>query len=242
MRYLIAFALLTGLTPKMSPGRKVSRAGEDLMDRKVGSFQVKAVSLTDALLVFAQQEKIPMGIEYVDEAGLTNPISVSTGPTTISGALRLIFGHAHGYSYSAQYGTLIISHSGLPPRKRNLLDYTLPSFDAPRTALDKISWELEVALAHQLRPRVRGWAGDYIPSQPAVLVGPIHERKASVKQVLCAIVSQGTPAAWVITVPSERLDSENPRDLWKILPYTAPPTHYAPLLLAALQKSSQPRP
>lgn len=210
------------------------------MDKMVTSFQAQNVPLDDALLQLAQQESLPMGIEYIDERSLTQPLSIEAGPTTVSGVLKLILSKAHGYRYSVEYGVIIIGDAGLPQSNRNLLGYKLASFDAPRRSLDDLSRYLQISLAHELHPEVKGWAGDYIPARPVVLAGPLTYRNASIEQILCGVVSNGTPAAWVITVTPARLHAKDSGQFWHILTYTTPPTRYSTLLLAALPKSAGP--
>ncbi len=239
MRYRFAAVLFLSIivAAPSSVVRAAGPVGESLTEKTVTSFRAGNVPLDDALLLLAQQENLPMGIEYIDERSLTQPLSIETGPTKVSSVLKLILSHAHGYKYSVQYGVIIIGHTGLPQSNRNLLGYKLASFEAPRRSLDDLSRYLQISLAHELHPDVKGWAWDYIPARPVVLAGPLSYRNASIEQILCGVVSNGTPAAWVLTVTPARLQAKDSGELWHILPYTAPPTRYSALLLAALPKS-----
>lgn len=240
MRYRFAGVLLLSIiiAAPSSVVRAAGSAGESLTDKIVTSFRAGNVPLDDALLLLAQQEKLPLGIEYIDERSLTQPLSIEASRTTVSSVLKLILSRAHGYKYSVQYGVIIISHTDLPSSNRNLLGYKLASFEAPRRSLDDLSRYLQISLAHELHPEVRGWAGDYIPARPVVLAGPLSYHNASIEQILCGVVSNETPAAWVITVTPARLQAKDSGELWHILPYTAPPTRYSALLRAALPKSA----
>lgn len=235
MRYRFAVVLFFSIIVVAPPSvvRAAGSEGKSLTDKIVTSFRAQNVPLDDALLQLAQQENLPMGIEYIDERSLTRPLSIDTGRTTVAGVLKLILSKTHGYRYSVEYGVIIIGHTGLPQSNRNLLGYKLASFEAPRRSLDDLSRYLQISLAHELHPEVKGWAGDYIPARPIVLAGPLSYRNASIEQILCGIVSNGTPAAWVITVTPARLQAKDFGQLWHILPYTRPPTRYSALLLVA---------
>lgn len=209
-----------------------------LSARAIEPQDIVGVPLVDALLEIGQREHIPIGIEYVDEKSLSATISVHSKETTVAGALSVVLPRSSGYTWSERYGVIDVTHTGVPTGNRNLLDHVLPAFDAPRSSLDKFSFELEMALLHDLSPETAGFGGDYISSDPPVLVGPLRLRGASVREILSRAASQEHPAAWVITVPPAGLGQASSNGLWKMLPYTEPPTRYSPVLLQAFRQAS----
>jgi len=205
-----------------------------LSEKIVPAQDISGLPLVDALLLFAQREHIPMGIEFVDEKALTTNVSVHTKDTTVADLLSLVLPRSSGYVWSERYGVIDITHVGAPIGRANLLDHVIPTFDMPRSSLDEFSFELEMALKHDLNPEAGGFGGDYISIGPPVFVGPFHLREASVREILSRAARQERPAAWVVTVPPEGLGQASSHSLWKMLPYTQPATRYSPLLLQAL--------
>lgn len=205
-----------------------------LSEKIVPAQDISGLPLVDALLLFAQREHIPMGIEYIDEQALTATVSVHAKETTLAGVLALVLPRSSGYVWSERYGVIDITHVGAPIGRANLLDHVIPTFDIPRSSLDEFSFELEMALKHDLNPEAGGFGGVYISMAPAVFVGPFHLREASVREILSRAARQEGPAAWVVTVPSEGLSQASSHSLWKMLPYTQPATRYSSLLLQAL--------
>jgi hypothetical protein len=231
---LLSVLFMRSPSPHGGEFPNVSLQRGPLSARPVGPQDIAAVPLVDALLEIAQREHIPMGIEYIDEQALTANVSVHTKDTTVAGLLSLILPRSSGYVWSERYGVIDITHVGAPIGRANLLDHVIPTFDIPRSSLDEFSFELEMALKHDLNPEAGGFGGDYISIGPTVFVGPFHLREASVREILSRAVSQERPAAWVVTVPPEGLSQASSHSLWKMLPYTQPATRYSSLLLQAL--------
>jgi hypothetical protein len=204
-----------------------------LSGKIVPAQDISGLPLIDALLLFAQREHIPMSIEYIDEQALTENVSVHTKDTTVAGLLSLILPPS-GYTWSERYGVIDVTHVGAPIGRANLLDHVIPTFDIPRSSLDEFSFELEMALKHDLNPEAGGFGGDYISIGPPVFVGPFHLREASVREILSRAARQEGLAAWVVTVPPEGLSQASSHSLWKMLPYTQPASRYSSLLLQAL--------
>ena len=231
---LLTVLFMRSASPQGGEFPKVSLQGDPLLVRRVGPLDIVGVPLVDALLEIAQREHIPMGIEYIDEQALTATVSVHAKETTLAGVLSLVLPRSSGYVWSERYGVIDITHVGAPIGRANLLDHVIPTFDIPRSSLDEFSFELEMALKHDLNPEAGGFGGDYISMGPAVFVGPFHLREASVREILSRVAGQEGPAAWVVTVPPEGFSQASSHSLWKMLPYTQPATRYSSLLLQAL--------
>lgn len=84
-----------------------------------------------------------------------------------------------------------------------------------------------MALKRDLNPQAGGFGGDYILTSPPMLVGLLHLRETTVREILSRAASPEQPAAWVVTVPPGALSRATAHSLWKMLPYTDPATRYS---------------
>jgi hypothetical protein len=215
---------------------RLSLAGsEDPTRRTIKGFHAHRISLLDALLQLGQQQKIPLGIEYIDSKAVTDPISLDTRPATIAQVLDAILAQQPGYAWSVQDGVIVITHKDVPNGGRNLLNIVLPDFAIPRLHRVDAGLSLQMALDKELHPEVQGWAGDYPGEIPAVEIGPFSMHDVTVREALNRIVSEAGGAAWVVQVPPGNLDKLPSYGLWRIIEYENPPKLYGPFFQGILR-------
>jgi len=206
-----------------------SQAGEPptILSKRVASFSVRGACLIDALLTLGQQERIPLGIEYVSREALEKPISKDFQNTTVGEIVQVLLGGGRGYTWRVRDGVLNVSHKSVATGKANLLNRVLPEFVMRRCSVADASNVLYMSLNSQLHPEVTGYAGDYNPGDMQNLVGPFELRNAPVWHILNLLVSTGKMSAWAVRVQPGCLDQLPPGGLWTIMEYQAPPRQYA---------------
>ena len=223
----------------VEPGFPMNHSGTSqalgIEGRRVNSFRVERVSVIDALLQLGRQEQIPMGIEYIDLQALEEPISVTTGPSTVAEVLNAILSKASGYSWSVRDGVVAISHASIGRNHRNLLNWRLSHFSVTKMTLADASHLLEMTLAHELQPDVKGWVGSYSPGNSRKTVGPLDLHDVSVRKALNRLVAQAGSAAWIVQVPPGGLGQLPSYGLWRIVEYETTAGPYAPFLLQILR-------
>jgi hypothetical protein len=174
-----------------------------------------------------EQERVPLGIEYVSREALEKPITEGFHNTTVGGILERLLGGGKGYTWRVQDGVLDVSHKSVATGKANLLNHVLPTFVIRRCLVADASNVLCMSLNSQLHPEVTGYAGDYNPGNPQDLIGPLEMQNTPVRQILNRLVSANNRAAWVIRVQPGCLGQLPPGGLWKIIEYENPPRQYA---------------
>ena len=199
-----------------------------ILAKWVSSLKVQDLSLVDALLRLGQQERIPLGIEYVSREALEKPISEDFHNTTVGEIVQVLLGGGRGYTWRVRDGVLNVSHSSVATGKANLLNRVLPEFVMRRCSVADASNVLYMSLNSQLHPEVTGYAGDYNPGDMQNLVGPLELRNAPVRHILNLIVGAGDKrSAWAVRVQPGCLDQLPPDGLWTIIEYQTPPRRYA---------------
>jgi len=185
------------------------------MQRTVTSFNVTGVSRIDAILMLAQRQRIPLGIEYAGMQ-LFEPISVRLSQTDVQGAASAIFPLDAGFRISSDDGVLVISHRKVPAAPLNVLDTRLANFSIPKCSLQEAYIRLANQLLAQLTPPPgrRGITGS-IPGAGSVQIGPFTMSDVTVREVLNRIVREHGNAAWIVQVEPQVLSLPSGTDLEK---------------------------
>lgn len=206
---------------------------------RVESFKADNVSLLDALLQFGRQQRLPMGIEYLDIRATDQPISVDVGPATVGKVLDTILRHEPGYSWSIQNGILHITNVGALRGRMNLLDRVLSEFSVPKDTLTDADYLLKMTLYVELHPKVQGFGGDIPGEISRTQVGPFKLTHVTVREALDEIVREAGDAAWVVQVPPESLDHVPSYGLWRVIEYQPGMPKYGPLVSELLRRHPQ---
>lgn len=185
------------------------------IETRIGHFESGGKPLVEIVLDLAYQYKLPMGLEYVDQAAATQPINLSFHNRPVRDVLAAIVGELPEYRMTVSGLVQIYS-----PRARmdpsNLLNRTMRNFDLVNEDTHRASADLHCALARELNPHM-GCFVSIGGGQWGALKVTIHARNAKVYQIIDEIVTQNGSAVWTVLVPPSKLTTI-PRDLWYIYP------------------------
>jgi hypothetical protein len=199
------------------PDRREAETDAALARHLVG-FELRAPSLVDALLELGKRTNQPMGIEYVDDEALQNPVHASVPDGTLDEGLRTILGGREGYSWHVKDGVVLITNARAPKGRNNLLDTLLPTFSTPRCSPQEAGNLLYMNLGVSLHPGV-GVAGDYRPGLTGMRVGPMQMKNVSVRQVLNRIASEAGQLGWVVQVSPSEMSQHPSSGFWLLVDY-----------------------
>jgi hypothetical protein len=121
----IAIAIVFFVTSSIILGQSQTAAINP--SRRVLFFAAKQRNLIDALLSFGGQEKIPIGIEYIDKAAFEQPISAEFRERSVKEMLDAIT-HPLGYRWFIHGPVVLVTHDGALVGKSNLLNTRIPHF------------------------------------------------------------------------------------------------------------------
>jgi hypothetical protein len=193
------------------------------------SFEVNNLDRMDAILVLSRRYRIPLGIEFVDEA-MFQPVSVRVpSGDTIKSALEQLAPSKNGFIVTDHENVFVISHQNVPTTD-NVLDTILDEVKVPGDSIQMANWTVVVALDREDRkvtgiPQSQGY-GISIAGVQSSSIAPFTATKTSVRDVLDRIVGEDGNAAWIVQVrpagllrkQAKRLDS-----LWTVVDYETGP-------------------
>lgn len=187
--------------------------------RPVQSFEIRDLNMIDALLRLGEEQRVPIGIEYVDTAAFRSRITLHVRNSTV-GALLDAMTRPLGYSWFMQHNVVIVTHRGAATGRKNLLNIPIPDFSLNKeVTLQAASLKLLVTLYFTLNPHATGILGDYPTGNPQFRVGPLRMKKATVRQILNRIVSQNRDGAWVVQQAPWNMDKDPSYGLWRVFEY-----------------------
>jgi hypothetical protein len=99
--------------------------GSDIPSPPVRSFNIRDLNMIDALLQLGQEQRIPIGIEYIDAAAFRSRITLHEQDAAVGRLLDTIT-HGQGYSWFTVDKVIIVTHSGAPQGPKNLLTIRIP--------------------------------------------------------------------------------------------------------------------
>src|SRR6202795_1918512 len=95
---------------------------------QIADFNSKGVGLTETLLNFADQQHLPIAIEYVDSDSINRPIEVSLRNEPIARALDSILSRGQGYAWTLQNGIIEIKNKHSSKRAERQFNIVVPVF------------------------------------------------------------------------------------------------------------------
>ena len=98
-----------------------TRSASPNLSRKVAFFSVKQHNLIDALLSFGAQERIPIGIDYIDKAAFRQRMNLEFRERKVREILDALT-HPLGYRWSMAGAVVSVTHDGALLGRSNLLD------------------------------------------------------------------------------------------------------------------------
>jgi hypothetical protein len=98
---------------------------------RASDFELKGVGLTETLLKFADQQHLPIAVEYVDRDSINRPINVSLRNQTIAQALDSILSHGERYVWTLRSGIVEIRNRRASKRGEAQLNTVIPDVRYP---------------------------------------------------------------------------------------------------------------
>jgi hypothetical protein len=198
---------------------------------QIADFNSKGVGLTETLLNFADQQHLPIAIEYVDSDSINRPIEVSLRNEPIARALDSILSRGQGYAWTLQNGIIEIKNKHSSKRAERQFNIVVAVFKiaAEETVAmaSAMLWrELQVALDPSLRSQ--GFAGDF-PGNPSI-IKPATLRNQTVRQILCYIVLNSRAQGWIVAGPPKCLGFTPYCGLWYLMDSASAGTSYQMVL------------
>jgi len=186
--------------------------------RHVAIFEVHDRNMIDAVLLFGQQERIGLGIDYIDAAALQQRVTIHLRTATVADVLDAIT-RRFGYRWSTNGRVVRITHPGAMVGSRNLLNTRIAKFKVSDVPLEQADCNLKIAFYFALNPKGTGIVGDCPYGGLEYRIGPLDVKNATVGQILDALISQHGNGAWVVQQPRWTMDKDLGYGLWKMLAY-----------------------
>jgi len=187
--------------------------GSRPLERRASDFDSKGVGLTETLLKFSHQERLPIAIEYIDRASMDQPIDVNLRSTTIRQALGSILLHRNGYGWRLRNGIIEITNRQGSKHAEGLLNKVIPDFKIAQGETVKMaSTMLWRNLQVTLDPSLKGFAGHIMGGSSTVKPATLHNR--TVREILSYIVLNSQAEGWVVAGPPECLGYTPYCGLW----------------------------
>jgi hypothetical protein len=185
---------------------------------QIADFNSKGVGLTETLLKFADQQHLPVAVEYVDSDSMNLPIDVNLRKQTIARALNSILSHGQGYTWTLQNGIIEIKNRHSSKRAERQFNTVVPVFmiaaEETVAMASAMLWrELQVALDPSLRSQ--GFGGHFMGSSSAVK--PATLKKQTVRQILVYIVLNSRAQGWIVAGPPKCLGFTPYCGLWYLM-------------------------
>ncbi len=190
-------------------------AQSDSLKRPASDFTSKGVGLTETLLKFAQEEHLPVAIEYIDRASIDQPIDVSLQNKTVRQVLDSILRNSHGYSRRLRNGIVEITNRRASKHAEGQLNKVIPVFEISEGETVKVAsamlwWNLKITLDPNLKEK--GFAG-HIPGASST-VKPTRLHNRTVREILSYIVLNSRAEGWIVAGPPECLGFTPYCGLW----------------------------
>ena len=177
-----------------APGAQ--RNAVSVLSRPVSHFSIGQTTVLDALLWLGHDERVCFGIEFSGPE-LDRNVRVAADKTTVSEVVKKILGSSDAYQLSVSDGVILVRKKGVKPP--SWLDHRLPQFVLPRTELMSANNVLWMTFELDLNPSIKGFAGDFPPTDPIDEVGPFREQGQTVRQLLIRIVTSSRGVSWFPT-------------------------------------------
>jgi hypothetical protein len=229
--YLLALILMPCEVAPLLPGTRDFDKRPNISNRMVASFDANGLNMLDALLRLGRQERIPLGIEYLNPKDLNCPVTLHVRDERLGDIVRSILEKQVGYTWDVKGDVIHVKHAGMPSAGRNLLDHMLAEFSI--SGKTDLVTAATVMLPAQLR---RGMTSAESPSGPTGIVGsilggryedqvgPLKMRHVTVREVLDRLVSEGNKGAWVFLLPPSQMGKLPTKTPWYVLAYDDPRT------------------
>jgi len=197
--------------------------------RPVARFQVQDRNMIDALLMFGQQEKIGIGIDYIDTTAFQKKLSIDVRDSTLATVLDQIT-KIVGYRWSILGRVVTVTHAGAIKGRRNVLNTRIRVFRVGPMPLEQAGCDLKIALYFALNPKSQGLAGDCPFGGVNQRIDGLRMNNSTAREILNALVSQHGSGAWVVQQPPWTMNKDLGFGVWKILAYDRTDGQYSRML------------
>lgn len=198
--------------------------------RPIAQFQVHDQNMINALLKLGQQEKIGIGIDYIDAAAFERKISITVRDSTLASVLDQIT-RVVGYRWSLQGRVINVTHTGVMRGRGNVLNTRIRHFEVGPMPLEQAACQLAFAFKFALNSKVQGLAGDCPFGGLDQKIDGLELNDSTIREILNALVSQHGNGAWVVQQPSWTMNKDLGFGVWKLLTYEKADTKYSRSLL-----------
>lgn len=196
------------------------------ISRQISVLEIRHRNMIDALLILGQQQRIGMGIDYIDRVAFEKKVDIHLRGVTVAEALNAIT-RPFEYRWLPDGRAIRITHRGAMVGNRNLLNTRIARFKVSKMPVELADCKVHGALYFALNPNSSGVLGDCPYGGIEHEVDGLEKKNATVRQILNALVSQHGNAAWVVQQPPWTMDKELGYGLWKMLAYDRPDGEYS---------------
>lgn len=218
----LAIVFLSGLVFAQEP---VS-SSEITRSRKVEKFKVHERNMIDALLMFGQQERLGIGIDYIKAEAFKQKINLEFHNATLGDVLDTIT-RRFGYVWSSHDRVLTVTHAGAMRGRRNLLNQRIETFKVSAMPLELAGCRLRTTLYFAVNPSSKGVVGDCPYGGAEHTIEGLEMKNVTVRQILDALVAQHGNGAWIVQQPPWTMDKDLGYGFWKLLAYDRPDGEYS---------------
>lgn len=201
----------------------------------ITEFRAEGQSRLDTLLALAKAQHIPLGVEFVDDRLLKEPVRGDFSGKTVNQVLGIILPASEGYVWREDHGTLFITNSAMLELRANPFDLVMHRFELRKPAtLQEASNLLYMDAEIQIHPEVTGFAGTLNHGSQVQAISPIDLVDVTIRSCLDILVGKHGDAAWVAGAPPKLIGNTPTARLWRIIEYQDLPTSYSEELVHSL--------
>jgi len=190
---------------------------EDKINTRVELFDASNRTLVANLICLAYSHNLPMGIEYIDQNALTQPIGLVLGNESIRGILQALVQQVPGYKVTFSGGVVDVYAPKAREDTSNLLNKTIKNFGVSGLDTTRADMELFCGLSREVLPS-GGCGGSIVTGQWGPKRVSVHLENAKVYEILNAITSQNGEAVWTVIAASDKLSKIPFGGLWHMYP------------------------
>ncbi len=185
------------------------------LERRVANFTSLDVGLTETILKFAQEQHLPVAIEYIDRTSMDQPIAVSLQNKTVRHTLDFILRNGVGYRWRLRNGIVEITNMRASKHAEDQLNRVIPVFEISEGETVKLAsamlrWNLQVALDPSLKEK--GFGGSIMGRSSTLKAATLHNRTA--REILSYIVLNSRAEGWIVAGPPKCLGYTPYCGLW----------------------------
>lgn len=179
------------------------------LDMVIENYTMTSDTMVQALNRMARDFRVPMGIEWVQDAATTHPVQQSWRHTKVYDVIQSLVSAYPGYECQVVDGVVHVYDRELLNDPSNPLNLRVSSFEAEKEWVALAS----LRLRNMLQPLVHhrdppppgsGEAGSFLAGMGGERYVTVKLKNASVREVLNKLVLSAGETNWVVTYPDKR--------------------------------------